>query len=221
MAIVESSVDGHGVYVRRVDRGHLLALHVAHATLRIQDDDVDVVATLHAVDGRRARVAAGGPHDHEPLTTLRENVIEQTAHQLQRHVLERESGTVEQLHDPLVGVDLHERHRGRMAERSVRLTAHREQRGRIDLVADVGLHHGVREFGVATEWQFGQRRILGGNVQTAVGRETGEQNIVEPEFGCLTTRGDVTHERAQAPMTRRMVPTCCTTSRSRSSRTVA
>ena len=221
LAIVEGAVDGHGVHVGCIDRGHLLALHVAHTTLRIQDDDVDVVAPLHAIDGRRASVAAGGPHDHEPLTTLRENVIEQTAHQLQRHVLERESGAVEQLHDPLVGVDLHERHRGRMAERSVRLTAHREQRGRIDLVADVGLHHRVREFGVATEWQFGQRRILGGNVQTAVGRETGEQDIVEPEFGCLTTRGDVTHGRAQAPMTRRMVPTCCTTSRSRSSRTVA
>ena len=221
LAIVERAVDGDGVHIGRIHRGHLLALHIAHATLRIQDDDVDVVATLHAVDGGRTGVATRGPHDHEALATLGENVIEQTTHQLQGHVLESERGTVEQLHDPLVGVDLHERHRGRMTKRSVRLATHREQRGRVDLVADVRLHHGVREFGVAAERKFGQRRILGGNVQTAVSRQTSEQNVVEPEFGCPTARGDVTHECAQAPMTRRMVPTCCTASRSRSSRTVA
>ena len=33
---------GDGVHVRRVDRGHLPALHVAGAAVRVEDDDVDV-----------------------------------------------------------------------------------------------------------------------------------------------------------------------------------
>ena len=50
--------------------------------------------------------------------------------------------------------------------------------------------------------------------------DTDEQHIGEAEFGCATASGDVTHA-TQSPMTRSSPPTLRTTSRPRSSRTVA
>jgi hypothetical protein len=88
--------------------------------------------TLHAVDRRRAGVAARGTDDRDPFAPLREHVVEQAAHELQGDVLERERRAVEQLEHEVVVVDLHERHGGRVAERGVRLLAQasRPSRGR-------------------------------------------------------------------------------------------
>ena len=105
------------------DGRHLPALHVAGATVGIQDDDVDVGAVLHAVDRRRTGVATGGTDDGHPPTLLGQHVVEQPADQLQRDVLERQGRAVEELLDEVPVVDLDERHDGGMGERRVRLPA--------------------------------------------------------------------------------------------------
>ena len=141
LAIVERSLDGDGVHVRRVDRGHLSALDVAGASERIQDHDVDVVAARHTVDRRRPGVAAGGADDRDPLAALREDVVEHPADELQCNVLERQCRPVEELLHPLVGADLDQRDHCRMAEGGVRLGAEVGQGHFIDVGADEWQHH--------------------------------------------------------------------------------
>jgi hypothetical protein len=84
-----------------VDRGHLPTLHLARAAERVEDDDVDVLASGDTVDRRRTGVAARGADDRDPLATLAEHVVEHPADELQRDVLERQRRAVEQLLDPL------------------------------------------------------------------------------------------------------------------------
>ena len=76
LGVVEAAFDGDVVDVGRLDRGHLPALHVAHPALRVEHEDVDVLAPRHRVDRRGAGVAAGGPDDRQPLVSAREELLE-------------------------------------------------------------------------------------------------------------------------------------------------
>ncbi len=125
-----------------------------------------------------------------------QDVVEEPADELQREILERERRPVEELQQPLVGVELHERADRRVAELGVGLVAQAlEQRG-LELVARerpddarsdarVGLAGADRR----------QRRPLLGHVQAAVAREPGEQGVAEAERRRATAGGDVAHAR--------------------------
>ena len=101
LAVVERAVDRDGVHVVVVDGGHLAALDVARASGRVEDHDVDVLASPDRVDRRRSGVAARGTDDHHVLVALGEHVLEESPDELQRDVLEREGRAVEQLEQPL------------------------------------------------------------------------------------------------------------------------
>ena len=111
------------MHVGRVDRGHLLTLHIAGAPLRVQDHDVYVAARFHAVDGSTAGVATGGTHDGDALPALSKHVIKESTHQLQRNVFECQRGSVELLEQPFVCANLNQWHHSVVTECCVRIGA--------------------------------------------------------------------------------------------------
>ena len=182
LAVVERALDRHHAHVRGFHRRHLLALHVAGAVVRVEDDDVDVGTVLDAVDRGRAGVAAGGTDDRDAGAASTQHLVEQAADQLQRDVLERERGAVEQLLHEVLVAHLHQRHDGRVSEGGVRLVAQALHGGSRQVVADEQLDHlrgalGVGGIGPARR----QRRPLLGDVQPAVGGQAGEQCVGEAE----------------------------------------
>ncbi|KPM74675.1 hypothetical protein AOG27_20945, partial [Pseudoalteromonas lipolytica] len=88
LGVVEVALDGDVEDVVRQHRGHLAALYLRDPVVGVEDEDVEVVAVAAALDGGRAGVAGGRPHDHRPLAALLQEVVEDAAQQLQRHVLE-------------------------------------------------------------------------------------------------------------------------------------
>ena len=141
LAVVERALDRDVGDVRRGDRGHLAALHLADATVRVQERDVDAVAPDACLDRRRAGVARGGADDRHACIAVRKHVVEQAAEKLQRHVLERERRAVEQLLHEQAGVELDQWHDGGMAEAGIGVAAQRGERGEWDGVADERLDH--------------------------------------------------------------------------------
>ena len=180
-----------------------------------------------AVDRRRAGVAARRADDRDPLAPLGEHVVEQPPDELQGDVLERQRRAVEQLLQPELVVDLHERHDRRVAERRVRLrrtaaaasAASRsgldERQHDLDRTVDVGARTTVdRRTG-------GRERRPGLAARTArrrwPGRRAGRR--LNPSSGAAPRVE--TYRIGQPPITRSRPPTLRTTSSSRSSRTVA
>jgi hypothetical protein len=127
LAVVERAFHGDRLHVLLGHGRHLPPLHLADPALGVEDDEIDVGPPGHGVDRRAAGVAAGGPDDGDPLAPPGQHVVEQPADDLERHVLERERRAVEQLEQPLVRTELHERADGRVAERPRRrkASAHR------------------------------------------------------------------------------------------------
>ena len=100
LTIVKGALKGDGVHIRRGHRGHLSALYVGDAAVRIQDEDVDVVAVAARLDGGRACIARRRTGDADAFAARRQNVIKQRAQKLHCHVLEGEGRAVEELHHP-------------------------------------------------------------------------------------------------------------------------
>ena len=63
LAVVERALDRDVGDVRRGNRGHLPALHLADAVVRVQERDVDAVAAGACLDRGRAGIARGGADD--------------------------------------------------------------------------------------------------------------------------------------------------------------
>ena len=89
LAIIEGAVDRHSAHIGRINRGHLTALHVAHTTMRIQDDDVDVGAMLHTINCGSTCITTCCTNNRDFFIALREDVIEQASEKLQCDILER------------------------------------------------------------------------------------------------------------------------------------
>ena len=85
-----------------------------------------------------------------------EHVVEHPPDELQRDVLERQRRAVEQLEQPLLVVDLHERHDGRVAERGVGVATQLVERAGAELVADERRHHRGGDRGVVVGARAGR-----------------------------------------------------------------
>ena len=92
------------------------------------------VARPHAFDRRRTGVATRRADDRHALAPLAEHVVEEAPDELQGDVLERQRRTVEQLGNPLVVADLHQRDDGLVTERRVGVAAHRRELRFADVV---------------------------------------------------------------------------------------
>mmetsp|Transcript_54942 Transcript_54942/g.146541 ORF Transcript_54942/g.146541 Transcript_54942/m.146541 type:complete len:240 (+) Transcript_54942:1089-1808(+) len=109
LAVVERALDRDAVHVAVEHARHLLLLDLRHAALWKQDEALHVLLAAHPVNGRAARVPTRGAQHREPARRPLQEVLVEVAEGLKRHVLERESWPVEQLHDVQVAV-LHRRH---------------------------------------------------------------------------------------------------------------
>jgi hypothetical protein len=124
LAIVEGALDRDGMDVGRIDRGHLPALHVRNAALRIEDEDVDALQPLEGVDRRAAGIARGRADDGGALAAQGQHMVHQAPEQLHRHVLEGERRAVEEFEHEEIVAELRQRADGRMPEAGIGLRDH-------------------------------------------------------------------------------------------------
>ena len=194
LAVVERALDRDRVHVGGVDRRHLAPLDVAHAALGVEHDDLGAATRRETRDGRRAGVT-GGRHEHgDALVALAQDVLEEPADELQGEILEGQRGAVEELQQPLVGVELDERADGRVAEARVGLGAQPLQQRGLELVARERPDHARGDARIArSRARARERGPALGHVQAAVAREAGEQRVAEAERRSAAAGRDVAH----------------------------
>ena len=150
-----------------------------------------------STDGRplKASIAAApvspfrdrcGADDRGTLPAAPQHLLHHAAEELHGHVLERERGTVEDLEQEEVGVELAQRHDGRMAKTGIGGLGHAAQGAGRETIAREGRDQPFRDVGIglAREIRDGgavEVRDRLGQVEPAVARETGQQHAVEAE----------------------------------------
>mmetsp|Transcript_22535 Transcript_22535/g.73917 ORF Transcript_22535/g.73917 Transcript_22535/m.73917 type:complete len:204 (+) Transcript_22535:1051-1662(+) len=80
-------------------RRHLQLLDGRHAPLREEDEAFHILLPPQPVDRRAPSVSGRRSHYRDPLVRPRQEVLKEVSQGLQSHVLERERGPMEQLHD--------------------------------------------------------------------------------------------------------------------------
>jgi hypothetical protein len=118
-----------------------------------------------------------------------------------RRLVEGERRAVEEFEQPLVVVELDQRHDGGVREAAIGLVAERLQLVAGHRVADERRHDGDRgvdigEAGERGDLVAGHRRPCLGEVEAAIGCETGERRRFEIEDGGRAAGADVTHGQA-------------------------
>ena len=166
-------------------------------------EDVDLRPARHRVDRGRSGIARGGADDRQVAVRLAEELLEQQSQQLQRDVLERQRRAVEQLEQPVLLVELHQRGDRLVREAAIGLRGQLEQALGRQAIAHERLHDPLCQFGIG---QPGQRGDLGlaeawpfaRHVKPAVGGKPGKRGIGEIERGRAAAGADVVHRRAIA-----------------------
>ncbi len=197
-AVIEVAFDGDVVDVLAEDRRHLPTLHFRYTLMRVQDEDVDVFAVLAAFDGRRTGVTRGGTDNHHALAALFQHVIEQATEQLQGEVLERRGRAVEQLKHPFITVQLTQWRHGAVGEHAVGFFENLLEIGVRNAAGDKRAHHPERQFvirqaGPGSDLFLSETWQVFRDVQTAVGRQTGQQDLFEIQGRGLAASTDITH----------------------------
>ena len=199
LAIVKVAGNSEVVNIGVEDSGHLEFLDGAHTALGVEHKDRDVLLAPETVNGGRASVTAGRSHNGEMVSvTTRlalvppdQEVLEQVAQKLQCHVLEGESGAVEELEKMDVTLELDERCYVGGAESSIAATDDVfEVVGRDFGGGDVKREDVVSQVGEGKVLPllppFGSRNRFG-NVETAVGSEALENNLLEGEAAIFSS----------------------------------
>ena len=110
LAVVEIPLDGEHADVVPLLNGHLALLHFADALVRIKDHDFDAFRVLEALERRLAGIAARRHEDQNGIPDPAEvaPLAQQKGQERERHVLKGKRGPVEQLHDVVALVQLHD-----------------------------------------------------------------------------------------------------------------
>ena len=198
LRIVERAFERDGVDVGIGDRRHLPTLHVGHATVRVHDEDVDLIEAAESLNGRGAGIARSRADDGRALAARFQRVVHQAAEQLHRHVLEGERGAVEEFEQEEIVGELRQRRDRRVAERAVGVRDHRRQVFARNGVADEGGDDRLGGFriGAAGEPRDGGRvklRISFRQVEPAIGRKPGQRRLGEIQRGRFAAGGNVAH----------------------------
>ena len=119
LRIVEGAFDGDGVDVFFLGRRHLLALNVADAPVREENEKLDVLAPAKGFHRSRAGVAGGCAENGGARTAPLQRPLHEARQDLHREILERERGAVKELKEEKVRPDLVKRSRLGMAEARV------------------------------------------------------------------------------------------------------
>jgi len=118
LGVVEITVDGDNVGVIAAGGGHLQLLHIANAIGGEEHRAAGAGHVLEALQGRLAGIAAGGHQDTHLalLAVFAGGEGGQVGQQLQRHILEGQRGTVEQLQHVGVIIQLAQGRHGGIVE---------------------------------------------------------------------------------------------------------
>ena len=202
LAVVEVALHRDVVDVVAGHRGHLPALHLGDALVRMQDEDVDVGAAAAALDRRRAGVARGRAQHHDALASPR-----QRAHPSSRP----SSCSAKSLNASVGPWNSSSSHslwpsctRGATAgwrNCGVGVARDRAQLVRRQETLHEGLHDRGGEIRVieprpGAHLPGAEARQRFRHVQAAVRREAGEHHVFESECGRLAPRADVSQRRS-------------------------
>ena len=116
--------------------------------MRIEDEHIDLREARKGLDRGGARIARSRADDGGTLAARLQRMVDEPRQQLHGEVLEGQRRPVEQLQREKIGVELHERRDGGMAEARIGVLDHRAQHGARDLAADIGRDHRFCDFGV-------------------------------------------------------------------------
>ena len=199
LAIVEGALERDDMHVGRVDAGHLAALHLRDAPVRVEDEHVDLIEALEGLDGGAAGIARGRADDRRAGAARAQDVVHQLPEQLHGHVLEGEGRAVEQLEHEQVVADLGEGAHGRMAEGGVGCLDHAAEIGGSNVV-DESAEHGLGDVGVAPAREIGdrlarERRPSLGQIEAAVAREPGQHRVGEADRRRFAAGRDMKHDQ--------------------------
>lgn len=200
LTVVEVAFDCDVMDVVALHRSHLAALDFRHSLMRMQDKDIHVLAPAAALDGGRTGITGGGPHDHNVLVALLQNVVQQAAQQLQGKVFERQRRATEQLHHPLVGVQLNQRCHRLVAEHAVGFIQHLAEVVRRDGILYERIHHFIGQLRIgkptpATNFFQAEVRQRFRHIEATIGGQPGQKNVLKAQCGSFTPCTDVSHVR--------------------------
>ena len=198
LAVIEGALDRERVDVVIRDRGHHAPLHIGDASLREQHKDVGALAPAEGFDRGCARVPRGRDHDGGALPAPDEDVIHEAADELERHVLEGERRSVEELEHEFARAVLAQGRNRRVPEIAVGLAREAGEVVLGDVLADERAHHLDRDLGIglpgkAGDGIGGKPRPLLGYVEASVAREAREHRVHKAERWGLAPGGDIAH----------------------------
>ena len=108
----------------------------------VQHEDINLRAARHAINSRRPRIARGCPNNGQMRIAFGQKSLKQLAQQLQSHVFERQCWPVEQLHQPLLAIQLDKRRNSVMRKSAIGSRAEPDECGLVQIVRHKGAHYG-------------------------------------------------------------------------------
>ena len=119
LAGIEISVNSQCMHVGFGRRGHLAALHLGHAAMRVKDEDIHRIKPAKRLDRGRSSVATGRPNNGDTLVPPAQFGLEQLADQLHGKIFECQRRPVKQFEQEVVLVQLLQRRAGIMAKSGI------------------------------------------------------------------------------------------------------
>ena len=166
--------------------------------MREQHHHIGLRPAAERLDGGATGVAGGRHHDGRALTAQFQRVIHQPRQQLHCQVLEGKGRAVKQFQNKGVGADLHQRHHGGMAKRTVSFAGHAGEIARRDLTAgkfrqDIAGHFRIGLAGVTRDGRGVDRRPALRHKKPAVRRKPRKRHVDEALRRSVASGRDVTH----------------------------
>ncbi|KPZ07748.1 Uncharacterized protein ALO94_05568 [Pseudomonas syringae pv. spinaceae] len=198
LAVVEVAFHCDVMNVIAKDGGHLPTLNIRYTVVRVQDEDIDVIAATAAFDGRRTGIARSGTDDHHTLAALGQHVVQQTTEQLQGKVLECQGRAVEQLKHPLVAVQLAQRRDRAVGEDTIGFFQDLLEIGVRNASGHERAHHlegqlVIRQAGPGSDLFLCETWQVFRHIQTAIAGQTSQQHVFEIQCRRLPASTDIAH----------------------------
>ena len=164
----------------------------------MEHENLDALPSCHRVDRGGAGVAAGRANDGQSAVLASEQFIEQEPEKLQRDILERQRGSVEELEQPMPLVELRQRRDRGVGETAVSLAAQLQQALGRQAVTHERLHDPRRQLRIGQSAQLrdlrgGEPRPGLGHIEPAVARQPGQRDLSEIERRRAAASGDIAH----------------------------
>ena len=203
LTIVKAPVEGYGVAVVGIQRGHLAALKFRYLAVGIHEEHIDPLAFKEGSKRGAAGIARGCADDGQTLSLFRENVVDEACEDLHGEILESERRAVEQFEQPVVRAKLHQRGYCRMGEPGISVFDHLFQLVPRDFAAGEFFHHREGDLDIGTaaktgDFFGGEARPDVGDVETAIARKPGQKGLFEGEIAGVATGRNVFHRFSQS-----------------------